>query len=429
MKTENENKVGYKKTKLGWIPEDWEVIKFGDIFSFLKTYSYSRANLEITKNEDSVLNIHYGDIHSTYSSNILDVSKNLHLMPSIKSPNGSYELLMEGDLIIADASEDYEGICTSIEIQKLNNKKLTAGLHTFAARDLKDKTTLGFRCYILRNEIVSKELKKIATGTSVYGVSKKNLSKINIPLPPLAEQRKIADILSAWDKAIETTQNLIEKLQLRKKGLMQQLLTGEKRLPGFSGQCAETTLNNFIRITLRPITKPNQPYLASGLRSHGKGIFHKPNFDPNSIAMDTLYEVKENDLVVNITFAWEHAIAVASLIDEGGLVSHRFPTYTFLNNKSNAQFFKYYFLQKRFKYLLSIISPGGAGRNRVMSKKDFPKLKVLAPTFKEQTAIAQILSKADEEIEQSQQYLETIQQEKKGLMQQLLTGQKRVKLF
>ncbi len=82
-----------------------------------------------------------------------------------------------------------------------------------------------------------------------------------------------------------------------------------------------------MTFTTREIEKPTENYLALGIRSHGKGIFHKPDSDPKAIAMDKLYEVKENDFIVNITFAWEHAVAIISKEDEGGLVSHRFPTY------------------------------------------------------------------------------------------------------
>jgi type I restriction enzyme S subunit len=139
------------------------------------------------------------------------------------------------------------------------------------------------------------------------------------------EQQKIAKILSTWDQAIEQSQKLIEQLKLRKKGLMQQLLTGKTRLPGFSGEWKTNQLDFYMSPISRPIPKPKSNFLALGLRSHGKGIFHKENFDPDAIMMDTLYKVKEDDLVVNITFAWEQAIAVADEKDEGGLVSHRFP--------------------------------------------------------------------------------------------------------
>jgi len=106
----------------------------------------------------------------------------------------------------------------------------------------------------------------------------------------------------------------------------------------FEGVWEDKEHQKFIKLKLIPKDKTSEPYLALGLRSHGNGIFYKPNFDPASISMTTLYEVSEYDLVVNITFAWEHAIAVPSKVGEGGLVSHRFPTYSFLEEISDSQF-------------------------------------------------------------------------------------------
>ena len=115
-----------------------------------------------------------------------------------------------------------------------------------------------------------------------------------------------------------------------------------------------------------------------------KGTFQKPDSDPEAIAMDKLYVVRANDLVVNITFAWEGAIAIAQTEDDGGLVSHRFPTYTFKPDQATHRYFKHIIQLKRFKYMLDIISPGGAGRNRVLSKTEFLKLKWNLPSVKEQ---------------------------------------------
>jgi len=178
--------------------------------------------------------------------------------------------------------------------------------------------------------------------------------------------------------------------------------------------------------TPREVDKPNETFLALGLRSHGKGVFHKPDFDPNAIAMTKLFEVKENDLVVNITFAWEQAIAIASKEDEGGLVSHRFPTYVFNPKTATHLYFKFFVLQSFFKSMLELISPGGAGRNRVMSKKDFLKLEVKVPTIEEQITIAQVLETANQELKSYETKLEALQLQKKGLMQQLLIGKIRV---
>lgn len=87
------------------------------------------------------------------------------------------------------------------------------------------------------------------------------------------------------------------------------------------------SLSKFLTFAPREIEKPTENYLALGIKSHRKGIFHKPDTDPRTLSMDKLYAVKQNDFIVNITFAWEHAVAIVSKEDEGGLVSHRFPTY------------------------------------------------------------------------------------------------------
>lgn len=142
--------------------------------------------------------------------------------------------------------------------------------------------------------------------------------------------------------------------------------------------------------------------------------------------METFYIVRENDLIVNITFAWEQAIAIVKPEDDGALASHRFPTFTFIDKKGSPDFFKFFILQRRMKHMLQLISPGGAGRNRVMSKSDFIKLEFHIPDFEEQTAIAQILQAADKEIQLLKSKTEKLREEKKGLMQVLLTGKKRL---
>ena len=90
------------------------------------------------------------------------------------------------------------------------------------------------------------------------------------------------------------------------------------RFPETSGEWVEKEFGSFLEPDFRAVPKPAQYYLALGVRSHGKGTFQKPNSDPEKIAMDTLYEVHRDDLIVNITFAWEGAIAIARPDDEGG---------------------------------------------------------------------------------------------------------------
>lgn len=254
--------------------------------------------------------------------------------------------------------------------------------------------------------------------TGLPSLSQTNILNIKIPLPPLPEQQKIAEILSTWDKAIQETGLLIKKLEVRNKALAFSLLRG--RL--INKNSKKISLSKFLTFTPREIEKPTENYLALGIRSHGKGIFHKPDSDPKAISMDKLYEVKENDFIVNITFAWEHAVAIISKKDEGGLVSHRFPTYVIDQKTVSVEFFRHIILQPFFKQMLDNISPGGAGRNRVLSKKDLLKLEISVPSLEEQHSIAAILNTAHQELKQYQEKLKALQQQKKGLMQQLLTG-------
>ncbi len=299
---------------------------------------------------------------------------------------------------------DFDGVCSS-EIWVLDGKKV-------------------INDYLFQFVQTHKfnQVANVSSGSKMPRADWKYMAEIPFDIPPLKEQQKIAQILTTWDGAISQQEALIKAKEELKKGLMQKLLSGEVR---FDGEWEEVRLDQVLFHEARPVDKPKEGYWRLGLRSHAKGTFHTFVEDPTTVSMDTLYVVKENDLIVNITFAWEHALALASKKDEGKLVSHRFPTYVF-KSEYNPSFFKYYMLQPRFKYELVNISPGGAGRNRVMSKKDFLKLKVIVPTLAEQQKIAQVLTLTDKEIDLLKNELEALKEQKRGLMQKLLSGEVRV---
>jgi type I restriction enzyme S subunit len=207
---------------------------------------------------------------------------------------------------------------------------------------------------------------------------------------------------------------------------MQQLLTGKKRYKNHEGTgwCVRP-LGELVKPVSRPVPKSKEPYLSIGVRSHGKGTFQKIVELPEKVMMDTLYRVESNDLIVNITFAWEGAIAIATEQDKGGLVSHRFPTYRFIEKESDIDFFRSLILTKRFVWDLGLISPGGAGRNRVMNQTDFLKLKVFVPPIEVQKEIGDILTLADNELRLCEDYLTALENQKRGLAQKLLSGEVR----
>jgi type I restriction enzyme S subunit len=178
-------------------------------------------------------------------------------------------------------------------------------------------------------------------------------------------------------------------------------------------------LGEILTPILREREKPAVPYTGLGIRSHGRGTFQKELEQPEKTSMERLYEVDSNDLIVNITFAWEGAIAIVRPEDSGALVSHRFPTYQFDQNAVLPEFFRYPILNKQFIYNLGVISPGGAGRNRVLNKADFLKIELALPEVAEQQKIADCLGSLDDLIATEGRKLEALRQHKQGLMQQL----------
>ena len=392
----------YKQTAVGLIPIEWDVLKLEDVVTLINGKAYTQEEL-LDKGKYRVLRV--GNLYSNnnwyYSDLELDDDK----------------YVVKGDLMYSWSA--------SFGPQFWQEEKTIYHYHIWKVL-ISNKTTKDFIYQLLEfdKELI---LRKTQGGTMVH-ITKGDMENRKLPIPPLPEQQKIAAILSTWDVAIDHCKAIIEKLKERNKGLAQQLLTGKMRVKGFEGKWKLTPLSECLTYTPREVPKPTGNYLALGLRSHGKGIFHKHDIDPEDVAMDVLYEVKENDLIVNITFAWEQALAIVSKQEEGGLVSHRFPTYTFKTQTAIPDFFRHFIVQKYFKFLMELISPGGAGRNRVMSKTDFLKLEVKLPDVKEQIAIANILNAATTELNQYQQKLQALQLQKKGLMQQLLSGKVRVKI-
>ncbi len=202
---------------------DWEAEKLSQIFEFHLTNSFSRADLNDWKGK--VQNIHYGDIHTKFptildleEANIPFINEGINLT---KIKDESY--CRNGDLIIADASEDYEDIGKAVELKNIGKKKVLAGLHTILARDKSGLTKEGYRSYMLLDTSVKLQIKKFATGVSVLGISKSNLGKVNLKIPSISEQTKIAGFLSIIDSKIERLVNEIEINKKYKKGLLQQM--------------------------------------------------------------------------------------------------------------------------------------------------------------------------------------------------------------
>ena len=190
------------------IPKHWKIKKLGDVLEIFPTASYSRSELS---DEGEIQYIHYGDIHTKFDS-LLEITDDT--LPKIsKSKGEKYEIILLGDLVMVDASEDYQGVGKSTEVIALSRYNTIAGLHTFLLRDKGEYFCLGYKGYITMSDYVKKQLYIAATGTKVYSLSKESLKLIQLPIPPLKEQEKIAEILLSCDKAIRLTTQIITQLK------------------------------------------------------------------------------------------------------------------------------------------------------------------------------------------------------------------------
>ena len=404
---------GYKETKNWIIPSNWDETIFSSMMDGFSSGSTPPRNTKSFFKGDNLW-ITSGELNY----NIIENSNEKITDEAIKKAN--LKVLNPGTFVIAITGLEAAGTRGSCGIV---GKKLTTSQSCMA---LIPKSNLYlnflFQFYCAFGEKIAL---KYTQGTKQQSYNGNLVRKLPIIKVPLNEQQKIAEILSTWDKAIELKEKQILHSNKSKKGFMQKLL-----FKGVTSNIlwSETQLRKCLVPTSYPVNKPSEPYYALGIRSHCKGTFVRHVEDPKKIAMNTLYEIKENELIVNITFAWEGAITLLNKKDEGKLVSHRFPTYKFNEEYTIPDYFKHLVKTKWFVFQLGSLSPGGAGRNRVFNKTDFLKLKVLLPSVEEQRKIADFLNSIDNEIDLLNKELNQLKEQKRGLMQLLLTGIVRVEV-
>ena len=406
------------ETEIGRIPEDWDLSKLSNIAQII----VSNVDKKVEENEAPVLLCNYMDVYQNEY-----ITSNLEFMRGSASEAEIDKFsLRRGDVLITKDSETAEDIASAAFVTD-EIRNLICGYHLAILRPDIERMDSNFFAKTLQHDRVHNQFVTKANGVTRYGLTLSVINNATIPVPPLIEQAEIARILTTWDRAIEQVQRLIEAKQRQKNQLVSRLLSGQKRFPNFQDEWKQVKLGTFLHPKFRKVVKPAGAYLRLGIRSHGKGTFTSVEDDPETIALTHLFQARKDDLIVNITFAWEGAIALVGPDGDGALVSHRFPTYVFVTSKMLPEYFKHLMVTDRFFYELDLISPGGAGRNRVMNKGDFLKITVTIPGVEEQKKIAGVLGGMDEQIALLKKYMEKLKEQKKGLMQKLLTGEIRVK--
>lgn len=212
-------------TRLPGFHEPWAQIRLGDHVTFLRTAALSRAQLD---SKSPIRCLHYGDIHTRRSVRLHAATESMTRAAAPLVARAGR--LAVGDLVFADASEDESGVGKSLEIQSVPTEGLVAGLHTIAARFDKQMLADGFKAYLQFVPTFRQSLLRLAAGTKVLATTRTYLASIELALPSVAEQAAIARILMDTDSESAALEAQLEKAQLIRQGMMQELLTGRTRL-------------------------------------------------------------------------------------------------------------------------------------------------------------------------------------------------------
>ena len=255
------------------------------------------------------------------------------------------------------------------------------------------------------------------------------LCECRLYMPSLEEQEKIASFLDALDHLITLHQRKCENAQKLKKYMLQKMFpkngtnVPEIRFEGFKDAWEQRKFGEIVEKYEDPVETPTEGYTRLGIRSHAKGTFHSYVEKGKELETAKMFRVAADKFIVNITFGWEHAVAITNENDAGKLVSHRFPQYSF-NAGMDPKFFRYLILDENFKHHLELSSPGGAGRNRVLKLNDMLQYKMNFPSEVEQKKIAAYFDDLDHLITLHQHKCEELKNIKKFMLQNMFVQEK-----
>lgn len=373
MKNDNQHiPAGYKTSPLGPIPEDWEVKRLGEICTHFKS-----------GNTITSIDIHDDGLYPVYGGNGLRGYANTF------THDGNYILIgRQGAL------------CGNINYVEGKNY---ISEHAIAVQTNENMQWLKYK-------LENWNLNRFSESSAQPGLSVEKLVRYKLVIPTRLEQNKIADILQLWDTAIAKQTSLIEQLTLRKRGLMHQLLTGKKRLKGFGGEWKEVRLGEICDLTKGE--QVNSDTLAE------TGLYPVINGGITPSGYKDDYNTEANTITIS---EGGNSCGFVNLIKtkfwSGG---HCYTISNIINFDLN---YLYYSLKFTEPHIMNLRVGSGLPNIQLGPLQKFT---LFIPQLEEQMAISAILGQADKEIEIQKQKLAAMQEQKKGLMQVLLTGKKRI---
>ena len=395
--------------------DKWKPINLANTFQYFSTNSFSREQLS----ESGILkNLHYGDIHRKYNS---IVNENKDITSYIKDINyvNKYELLKNNDLIFADASEDYEGIGKAVEVVNVNNNTVS-GLHTILARDNSNVFAPMFKGYYFNSPIVHNQVRILANGFKVYGISRDSINKLNIRIPSIQEQSKIANTLYLLDKKIELQTKKIEDLKLFKKGLINILnkKSYQETTLGKIGKFQTSSIDKLVKENEKIVNLYNymDVYKHKIIMTQDLSKLSKTSAKDNQIITNNL---KRGDILFTPSSETPDDIGHSICIQEN--LPNTVYSYHLLRYRPNIiidpLFSNYYFNNSKIRK--QIIRYATGATRYTVSLDNFLKIKVDIPDLITQKKYGLLLYSTDKKVNKEMFKLNKLQELKKGLMQDM----------
>lgn len=392
----------------------WEEKYLGKLAEQVKSYPLSR-NVE-TSEKTGFKYIHYGDIHRGIAD-IIDSDENL---PNIQA--GNFELLKSGDLVIADVSEDYDGVGAACVIDGSLKNKVVSGLHTIAIRP--NQTISLFLYYLLKTQAFKQYGRLIGTGTKVVGITASKFLNFQTNIPTLPEQTHLGLFFRCLDSQIAESRAVLEKSRQLKKAMLAKMFpaNGEKipkiRFKGFEGEWEKVVVGDLGDIVTgnTPTTSDKDNYAEDGL------LWVTPTDIKKTVTTKTMKSLSEkgkksarllppNSILVTCIAS----IGKNTLIVEWGSCNQQ------INALIPKKEFNPYFLFVLSEFWSEKMKKiAGSGTMDIINKTQFSEIETMLPIPKEQTAIGNFFRQLDETIALQSAEVEKLNQLKKGLLAAML---------
>jgi hypothetical protein len=329
---------------------------------------------------------------------VFDGGQNKALPPGVQ-PRPHLEV-RAGDLLMSRASGS-PSIVGSAAIAQDPQRRLMLSDKVFRLRLREEVVDPAFLAFALASVPVRAQIEQAISGADglANNLPQSAVRALTVPLPDLEEQRRVARLLhdktAEIDALIAEKESLTEFLQLYRQAIIDIAVAPVTE----DRACRSVRLDRLIAEVQRPVSvAPDREYVEIGVRSHGRGIFHKDPIRGRDLDEKKVYWIEPGTLVFNIVFAWERAVAVAGAGEEGLIASHRFPTFRPISDAADVRYLKYYFVSEIGRHLLTSIHPALLGEIDA-DRRALLKETIVVPPTVEQSRIAGVLEAATSNVD------------------------------